>query len=96
MKLLAALLALPACAPSIPASRTAPQNGRQVIGRATFFSRADWESSPWYRPGESVSLPVYVFLTHGQMACVVPGSDFVHDIPQGQLYSCLGAWRSPR
>lgn len=70
-------------------------SARRVIGVADYQTIQAWEASPWWKPGDMMQAPIYVALTYGRMACLIPAADWVI-LHNGDRYPCQGSWRFAR
>lgn len=71
------------------------RNARRIETVGAFLSAADWERTPWWRPGDSFFEPVYIAVAGDKSACLVPAA--VWAVAQRDQYViCRGSWRVPR
>ena len=101
MRALALILAfLVACGGSrgLPDWKTSPRprpNAKRVDYLEQITSTQIWYLSPYFRPGDSLSIPVYLIVAEDHTACIAPALDWTL-VAIGDFYPCPRRWRIAR
>jgi hypothetical protein len=82
----------------LPDWKTSPRprpNAKRVDYLEQITSTQIWYLSPYFRPGDSLSVPVYLIVAEDHTACIAPALDWTV-VAIGDFYPCPRMWRIAR